>query len=213
MFFIPGQVVSTMTPTNSILARAKIKETIPQQFAINDLSKLLNVLRLFKQPDLEIEKEREGDVLVIREGERIAKLTLSPLELIAQPSNKDPTFSRDISFALKSGTVQELKEAASSFGHTALVFHTDGSKIFAETTNIANPTADRFRVVVGDTNMKFRIAIKMSNFLVMNMNYNVEISFLKQKNKPSAVLHMLGEDVEYYIAVEAREMENPYATR
>ena len=57
LIFTPGNEIKTVSPQKTILAKATIAETIPQQFAIYDLVKFLGVLSLFNDPDLEINEK------------------------------------------------------------------------------------------------------------------------------------------------------------
>jgi hypothetical protein len=50
--FKPGDVVSTISGGKNIFAKATIKETIPNQFAIYDLNSLLAMLTLMENQDV-----------------------------------------------------------------------------------------------------------------------------------------------------------------
>ena len=66
ILFQPGNVISTISSSKTVMAKATIEQTIPSSFAIYELSKFLATLSLFNDPDLKIEENR----VVISEGKR-----------------------------------------------------------------------------------------------------------------------------------------------
>ena len=52
--FKAGNKISTISAQKNILASAEIPESFPSDFAIYDLNKMLGVMSLFQDPDLEI---------------------------------------------------------------------------------------------------------------------------------------------------------------
>ena len=57
LIFTPGNEIKTISPMKTMVAKATIAETIPQQFAIWDLSKFLGVLSLFDDPEVVINEK------------------------------------------------------------------------------------------------------------------------------------------------------------
>ena len=53
LFFQQGKQIRTVAPSKAILAHANIAEEIPVEFGIYDLNRLLGVLSLIEQPDIE----------------------------------------------------------------------------------------------------------------------------------------------------------------
>ena len=64
-----GNSISTISAQKNIIAKATVKETFPQDFAIYDLNEFLAVLSLFEKPDLEF----HNDFVVITENGSTAK--------------------------------------------------------------------------------------------------------------------------------------------
>ena len=209
LYFSPGNVLSTTTPTRTVIARARIDETIPREFAVHNLPKLISILKMFKSPSIEIEREGEGEVLKIQEGERVAQFTLSPPELILKPPTNEPTFKKIVSFKIPSDIVQELKNATSVFGHGELVFRTEGGRIIVETTNVANPTDDKYMVVVGEHKDKFCVTVKMKNFELLQEDYEVAISYMNRNDKHVGIVYMNGPTIEYFLATEYKYTQLP----
>jgi hypothetical protein len=51
--FKPGDIISTISSAKNIFARAQIKETIPNQFAVYDLNSLLAMISLVNDQEVE----------------------------------------------------------------------------------------------------------------------------------------------------------------
>ena len=52
IMFNTGNVLSTISPIKTVMARAQIDETIEKDFGIFDLNRFLGVLSLFDDPEL-----------------------------------------------------------------------------------------------------------------------------------------------------------------
>ena len=52
-----GSEISTMSAMKNIVAKAKVKEDFPQEFAIYDLNEFLSAISLFSKPELEFEND------------------------------------------------------------------------------------------------------------------------------------------------------------
>jgi hypothetical protein len=197
MYFHTGPVMVTMNESNSILARAPLPEPIARDFGIRDLSMALTILKLFSAPTIEIVPEGEDETFLIKEGDQEARITLAPLNLIKKPSKDEVKLNPDVTFKLPSQTIQVLSTAASCFGHTELIFRSHNGNVLVETVNIGNPTTDKFVKVLGKTDKKFKVPLKLINFLVMIADYDATISFSKK-----AFFHLKNAEVEYYMPAE-----------
>ena len=60
----PGNVLSTVSNGINIFSRAEVKETFDREFAIYDLNKLLGVLSVHPEADLEFTEDRSLDKLL-----------------------------------------------------------------------------------------------------------------------------------------------------
>ena len=61
-----GSSISTMSAMKNIVAKAEVKETFPQEFAIYDLNEFLSCLSLFEKPNLDF----KDDFVMITEDSR-----------------------------------------------------------------------------------------------------------------------------------------------
>lgn len=197
--FFPGRDVATMTSNKTILARARIGNDIEREFAIQDLPKFLGVVRLFRDPRIEISEES----VTLSEDEKAVKYTLSAAHLMETPPTKTFDFSVDVSFPVTARLLKEVKDAAATLSHREVVIVGEHGAVFLETTNVENPSADKYRVRVGVTDKPdFRIIVKIDNLRLIPGDYEVEVSFQK-------IVRFRSDDVEYLVAVEASKSSIP----
>lgn len=79
-----GSVLVTVSPNKTVMAKAKVTESIPSPFAIYDLSRFLGVLSLFDKPNIKLEDK----FLVVNSGtnsSRTVKYTYADPKLIVAP--------------------------------------------------------------------------------------------------------------------------------
>lgn len=189
--FKPGKKLSTMSPSKTIMASVDISEEIPQTFGIYDLSKLLGVLSLFSDPDLELEEKK----MVIKEGKKRINYTFTEPSLIVSPPEKEIKFPEaEVNFRLEEAHLKELRKAQSVLSLPEYAIIGDGKKVYAQAIDSKNPTSDIFSIEVGETNDNFKMIILADNLKIVDGDYNVSIS--------SKGLSKFDGSIKYYIAVE-----------
>ena len=88
-----GSDISTMSAMKNIVAKAKVKESFPKDFAIYDLNEFLSCLSLFEKPDLEF----DDDFVIITEDGNSRKSSKSDniwSEETPKFSTKEPSHPR-----------------------------------------------------------------------------------------------------------------------
>lgn len=190
--FKPGSVLSTMNPSKSIMAKAKIDEEIPSTFAIYDLSRFLGTLSLFNDPEITLfEKHME-----INEGKKKINYTFTEPSLIVSPPNKEITFPEaEVNFILPASTLAEVTKALSVLSLPEFAVTGDGDKIYIQAIDSKKTSGDTYSVEVGDTKDTFRMIISADNMKVLPGDYDVKIS-------SKGLSHFRSARVEYFIAVE-----------
>lgn len=198
LIFTPGNEIKTISPMKTMVAKATIAETIPQQFAIWDLSKFLGVLSLFDDPDVEINDK----FVSIRNGKSKLDYVYCAPDMIVQPPKKMVEMSPDsVEKLLPSATLQSLMKAVGVLQLPDIAFvGRDGNfTIEALDTKPKNPNEDTlsnsFSITVGETVKSFKMVVKAESLKIMNEEYTLKIS-------PQGLCHFKGSDVEYWIACE-----------
>jgi len=193
IMFRPGDVLKTMSPNKTILAHAKLKDSVDGQFAIYDLSKFLSVLSLFDKPTL----TAQDKFMSIVDGQQRVNYTFADPKNIVQASEKTPQVSDpEITFKLTQATLDRVQKAMGVLKLPELAVVGDRSTIFVEAVDLKNPSADNFAVVVGSTSHKFKMIFKSENIKVIAGDYDVEIS-------SKGISHFKGDDIDYWIVAEA----------
>jgi hypothetical protein len=197
MLFRAGDTLSTMTDGMSILARARIETPVEKQFAIHDMPRFLGVVRLFRDPAVEI-----GDkTLSLVEGDKRASYTFADADLpgIVKPPTKELKIDADVSFKLPAKLLKEVKDAAAALGYKDLAIVGEKGVVYLDTVNADNPTSDKYRVKVGESKKTFSLVLQIENLRLISTDYDVEASF-------KGIVHFTGADgLEYFVAIEKRK--------
>ena len=108
LIFAPGNELKTISPLKTMVAKATIAETVPQQFAIWDLPRFLGVLSLFDDPDLEINEK----FITIKSGKTILDYVYCLPDMMTPPPKKMDDIPADaVEKELPSATLQSLMKA------------------------------------------------------------------------------------------------------
>lgn len=199
ILFRPGNVVRTVTPTKTILAKATLAQDFPSLFAIYDLNKLLSVLSLFDDPDLEIGEKS----VVIRSGRKKVNYVFADQNTIVAPKEgKEINFpTPDVSFELTNEALADVTKALGVLRQPEIAVVGDGETITLQTVNSKDPTSDVYSIEVGETNRSFNCVFKAENIRLLPDNYTVDIA-------SAGISRFTSKDVEYYIAIEANSKFN-----
>lgn len=198
ILFKSGTTLTTISSLKTVLASAKIAESIPSEFAIYDLNKMLAKINLHKDCDLDFEEDR----VVFNSGRRSDYIKhCSPKVIVTPPDKKLSISNPDYSFDLSQDDLEWQRKSAAISGSPNFVFESDGDKIYLVSTDVKDDSADRSQTEIGEGDgRKFSIVMKVENFKMIDGNYTIEVSkrgLSKFTNKDK--------DVEYFIAIEAAQ--------
>jgi len=195
MMFRKGNKLVSMSPMKEMMAHATIQETIPRDFGIFNLNKLLGTISLFDNPDLEFESK----FVRIRDGKQSANFFYTDESMIEQPNNKqivlpDPV----INFELTSQVYSTVQKALHVLQLPNIAFIGDGSTIKVAAVEEQKKSASNiFHVEVGETQHEFRAIIKSELMKLLPENYNVTIS-------SKGLASFKGSDIQYWVAVDGK---------
>jgi hypothetical protein len=194
----PGNKLKTISEAKNILASADIAEQFPQQLGIYDLNEFLGVLSLVDKPTLKF----SDDYIVVSDssGRSNIKYFLSDPEILTT-SNKDIELpSCEVSFTLDASTLQRVKRAASTLGHSSLSIEPDNGSIRLSVVDPDNSTSNVFSIYVDGEypeEASFNFNVNIDNFKMIPGDYNVKIS-----SKLISQFVNKETDVIYFIALE-----------
>ena len=197
--FKAGQVLATVSPQKTVMARATVEETLPGEGAIYDLNRFLGVLSLFDEPELFFSDQK---VTVQKDKKKINYTYADPQMIITPPEKEisfpDPEVSVEVSWA----EIQQVLRAASVMGLPEIAIIGSSGEIALSAIDSSNPTADVYSSEVGETQDEFQFIFKVENLKLMNYNYLVEIS--EKGIAKFTSVNSYGPKMEYWIATEAK---------
>lgn len=192
ILFRPGNKISTMPISKSVMARATIPESFETGFAIYDLSRFLGVLSMFTDPELQI---GEHSVL-IKEGRRKTNYVFAdPSTIVSAPDKEIKLPSEDIKFILTTDIWAQVQKALGVLKAPHVSVAGDGELITINALDAANPTGDVFSVEVGETTDTFSQVFNTEHLKLLPADYEWIIS-------SQGISRLSTTDLVYYVATQ-----------
>lgn len=199
LVFQPGNLLATVTPSKTVLARATIPETFDRPFAIYDLRKFLATISLLENPDFEF-----ADTFVyIKSGMKKINYRFADLFLFEGKDKLNPYKkkegilpSTDIEFAISYSDFESIRKAADVLRLPQVELSGIDGDIVIGASDAADSSSDKFLITVGKTNSVFNLIFRKENLhLIESETYNVKAS-------EKGICLFQGADIEYYVACE-----------
>lgn len=199
LLFREGNVLRTISPTKTILAKAKVPNEFPAKFAIYNLAQFLGILSLIDNYQM---KFNERSVLV-RNNTTAIEYYFADEDTIKVAPEKDLTLpSVDVEFDLNHATITETIKGASLLGLTDIAIVGDGSKVYIKAFDVRETTNNKFSIEIGETTKNFQIVYKSENLVkLLEADYHVAVS-------SKGISYWTTQDIEYWIMVEATSTYN-----
>jgi hypothetical protein len=210
--FKPGNILQTISPQKSIMAKAEIEDTLPAHGCFYELNRFLGVLSLFDQPQLDFNEK----YVTVRDAKRSVNYTFADPQMIVTPPAKEVQLPEvDVEVDIKWADISNALRAANVMSLPEIAISSEGSTINLEAISSKNPTADKYTTVIDNNSSgkAFRAVFKLENMKMMNYDYKVEISskgiakFTSMNNKTwkdDKVEIQTGSNLTYWIATETQ---------
>ena len=190
--FKSGNRLSTISAQKNILVNAEIPETFPSDFAIYDLNKMLGVMNLFPDPEMEI-----GDK-TMKIGGKVDYMFADPT-MIVSPPEKELTFPEaEIKFTLTNAEFNQTIKAATLLGLPHICVEGKDGKINLVATDVHNSSSDEYRSELGETGMVFNMVFKIENLKLYAGDYDVDLT-----SKGISKFSHTSSNHQYFIATES----------
>ena len=190
--FKAGSKLQTISAQKNILVDAEVPELFPSDFAIYDLNKMLGVMSLFQDPELEL-----GDK-TMKVGGKVNYMFADP-SMIVTPPEKELTFPEaEVKFAMSNVDFSQTTKAAAMLGLPHVCVVGDGSKITLGATDVNNSSSDDFVTEVGTTDKNFCMVFKIENLKLFAGDYDVQIT-----SKGISKFSHTSINLQYFIATES----------
>ncbi len=192
LLFKSGNKLQTISAQKNILVNAEIPESFPSDFAIYDLNKMLGVMSLFQDPELEV-----GDKTMTIGG-KVNYMFADPTMIVTPPEKELVFPEAEVKFTMTNGDFSQTVKAAAMLGLPHVCVVGDGVKITLGATDVNNSSSDDFKTEVGATDKSFCMVFKIENLKLFAGDYNVEIT-----SKGISKFSHCTSPLQYFIATES----------
>ena len=193
-----GNIIRTLSEAKNIVATAIVDNEFPQTMGIYDLKEFIGVLSLVDQPNLKFAEE--SVTVSDQSGRSKVRYFFSPEETLTTPK-KDITFPEaEVSFTLESNTLNRLRSAASTLGHSEVSITPSDGMLTLSVLDEGNATSNTYSIDVPYTkkpDQDFKFVVKISNLKILPGNYEVNLS-----SKMISEFKNTDTNVRYCIALE-----------
>jgi len=193
-----GSNIKTISEARNVVATADVTENFEKDFGIYDLSEFIGVMGLVDTPTLKF----EDDFVTVSDssGRSKVKYFYAAEETLTSPAKDVSMPDGDVKFTLDNETLNKLKKAASTLGHSEVSIKANNGVLSLSIVESQNVTSNAFSIAIdGDFKQDavFNFIISISNLKILPGDYDVEISSklitqFKHKELP----------LKYWIALE-----------
>jgi hypothetical protein len=193
ILFKEGNVLKTISPTKTVMAKAVVPSAFTKQFAIYNLSKMLSVLSSYEKPEVSFNEK----TLTITDGNGVStNLPYAEESNIKVPPEREIVLpSVEASFKITQSSLSNILKMAGILSLPEIAVIGDGSNLLVSAIDSKNPSSETHTEKVGTTDKNFRAIFKIENIKLIASDYDVEVS-------SKGISHFKGADAEYWIAVE-----------
>ena len=195
--FEEGNRLRTVAVNKSILAEARIEETIPTRFAIYNLNQFIGAMSMFDRADLEM---TDKQVKMQFTGTSI-NYTCADESLVVKPPEKEIQFpDAEVNFVLSSDNLEKIRKASATLSLPEVVFiGNPGAEFVASVQDLNNTSSSSMEVPLGTTSdVTCKMVYKVESLKVITTDYNVSIS-----SKGIGRFTSGSDKYKYFIATEA----------
>lgn len=202
-----GDVISTVSSTNTIFARAKVEETFPEPMALYDLSQFLNGLELFENFDLIFDNPQYVTIKSSRSRIKYFYADESMIEKAPSIKTVDNILETQFTFDLSSTILKSLLKGSFVFTLPDMCLECSGSDVELVVKDRENDTSNSMSYVVGTSDTPFSYRFKMENIRIIPGDYVVNICKSVKDGQLKAAKFIKKDpniELEYYIALEPK---------
>lgn len=191
-----GNVISTKSLANNIVAIAEVVETFESQFGIYELSEFLSVYGMMKDPELEFHE----DHLNIVSGKSKCRYNYCEPECIVRPKDggvKMPT--EDVKFSLSEADLERIVKAANTLKLEDICVHNEDGQLLLSVVDARTKGGNTYSINVGECahENEFKLYVKADNLKIIKDDYEVTISY-------KGITEFKGKKCTYNITLERK---------
>lgn len=189
-----GNILRTISPAKTILAKATVEEDFDSPFGIYDLNQFLGCLSLVENAEIDL----KDTYMRIHNDRNKIKYGYVEKDIITTPPAKEMKLpSEDVTFVLTNDVMQKVMQSCNVMQFPNVVVEVKDNQLSLVACDVKNPGGNRFEAFVCEHEGEYSFTYRSDNLKVMPFDYNVSISdkgISKWSSRP--------EKVEYFIALE-----------
>lgn len=187
-----GNVLKTISPTKTIMAKSEVSTKFDKQFAIYDLNRFLSTLSLFNNPELSFNDR----FVVIQDENRETQYTYADESIITKvPEKQIKIQNADVEVRITNENLRDCEKALGVLSLPEIIVSGDGENVYLQAADSKNPSGDVYSIKIGTTDKTFKAIFKSENLKLIPEDYDVIIS-------SKGISHFKGNSAEYFIVVE-----------
>ena len=194
LVFKSGNTLRTVSKQQNVLAKATVKESFDNNFAIYDLNRFLAVLSSMSDPDLTV---GTGNVKIASGTSKTTYGLSDETMVVSAPDNDISVQNAEVKFTLTKDNLAQVLKLSGVLGLPNIAVRGNRKKISIAAVDVKNQDSDVFSVDVGDTDAEFQFIFVTENFKMIAGDYDVQIS-----SKGVAHFKSKKDPLEYWIATE-----------
>ena len=198
ILFRPGDMISTISTSKSIFAKATIKETIPNEFAIYDLSSLLAMMTIVDNQDIDF---KDKCVEISSPGGKFEYYYSDPDTVVAAPTGTIEQVEV-YKFQITAEEVQMLMKAAAITSAPTISVTCREQAVTLSVSDRKNPTASNFKKDLGTAFTSFDAFIAVENLKIVTDAYEVTVGKVASGKAKFLHFNSLNKQLQYWIACE-----------
>lgn len=197
MFFAEGKIQSTTSTTKTILALAQTNVDIPRTFSTANLPKLLSLLSIIEDPDLDFTPE---GLTIKGVNKEIFFRGVNPEHIVYDNNpGRTKSFTPKISFTMGKDDFSSLSKISAILAVGEILFSGDGKNI---TMTVAgeNWKNHHGKIILAESDEIFKAYINIDKMKFLSRDYSVGIS-----SKGS--IRFQSDDITYFCAINRDKSE------
>jgi hypothetical protein len=167
----PGNELATISPQQSIFAKATVTDTFPVDACIYELNSFLDLISYMENQEIEF---GEKSLTISNDGSTFEYYYASPDVIMAPPQGKSIDLDSFYQFTLSSADVALITKAAAISAAEQIVFKAENGKAVLHVGNKARSLTQS--KVIGNTDLTFTAILNVENFRVVPDAYTVTLS-------------------------------------
>jgi hypothetical protein len=187
-----GNVLKTMSPQKSVLAKATIPDNFERRFALSYLGRFINSVN----SEAEVSFTNDKVVILTKDGQSAIKYGDEATIKKPPESVKLPTI--DASCRITSAALKIVERHLGILGLPEIAVTGEDGKVKLQAIDSKGINGDTFSIDIGETDRSFRAVFKSENISkIIPGDYDIDIC-------AKGISHFKGDNIEYWISVEAK---------